>query len=182
MAQSMIKKEHSVFLRQDSSEQTLVLMCPEKGSPQLVYFGSLLPASTALESLFLSQQSSIPQAMLDHPAPLSLVPESGRGWLASPALEVSADDRATWSPCWQRKEVIESAQGFSIYLDDTLAELTLCLQIGLTAQGLLTQKITLTNDGAGQINVQRLALTMPVPAHFTKRMSFYGHLFKLVGQ
>ena len=168
------KNSSNTFLRQDCSNQTLVLLCPVKGAPELDYLGSNLPESTDLGSLYLSQQGSTPQAMLDNPVPLSLVPENGRGWLGSPAVEVSAQDRAAWSPCWELENVLEQSEGYKIFLHDTNAELSVCLSIGLNEQGLLSQKMTLVNQGQGDVSVQRLAMTMPVPAYFAKRMSFYG--------
>lgn len=162
------------FLRQDQNEQTLVVFCPAQGAPELVYLGKTLPAETDLATVYLSQQTSTPQAMLDNPAPLALLPETGRGWLASPAIEVMAQDRATWSPCWEVESTLTQANGYKIFLRDTNAELSICLMIGITEQGLLNQKITLVNQGKGDVVVQRLAMTMPVPSHFSKRMSFYG--------
>ncbi|TBR43822.1 alpha-galactosidase [Marinomonas agarivorans] len=168
------KSEKGTFLKQDHNWQTLVLFCPKKGAPELLYFGAKLPADTNLVALHLSQQPSTPQAMLDEPAPLSLLPETGRGWLASPAVEVVAEDRAAWSPCWELEQTLEQTHGYKLFLRDTNAELSICLAIGITDQGLLSQKLTLVNQGKSDIKVQRLAMTMPVPSHFTKRMSFYG--------
>lgn len=162
------------LLRQDVSDFTLVLACPEQGAPQLAYWGAVLPATTDLQALYLAQQMGVPQAMLDHPPALSLLPEAGRGWLQSPAVEVSSAVRASWAPCWQLQKVKELECGWTLELDDKLAGLALSLSVGLKASGVLRQQLTLTNLSEQPLQVQRLAMTLPVPPHFNERISFYG--------
>ncbi|WP_191601993.1 alpha-galactosidase [Marinomonas algicola] len=162
------------FYRQDKAGKTLILACPEKGAPELVYFGLALPFDTPSENVYLAMQSGVPQAMLEEPPRLSLLPEAGRGWLQSPAVEVTALDRPTWAAVWSLDKVVEQNLGFSVYLSDAVAELAVCLNIALLESGVLSQKITLTNNGTTQMNVERLACTLPVPEYFTERMGFYG--------
>ena len=164
----------SDFLRQDVADKTLVLYCPKVGAPELLYFSTSLPLETDLVALRLSQQTSIPQAMLDEPAPLSLLPEAGKGWQGSPAMEIAANDRPTWAPRWSLDKVLSRDAGYQLFLSDNIAELSVCLSLGLTQEGMFKQSLRVTNLGEGELDVQRLALTMPIPAHFTKRMSFYG--------
>ena len=164
----------SDFLRQDVADKTLVLYCPKVGAPELVYFSTSLPLETDLVALRLSQQTSIPQAMLGEPAPLSLLPEAGKGWQGSPAMEIAASDRPTWAPRWSLDKVLSRDVGYQLFLSDNIAQLSVCLSLGLTQEGMFKQSLRVTNLGEGELDVQRLALTMPVPAHFTKRMSFYG--------
>jgi alpha-galactosidase len=169
-----LTKVHHDYIRQDDGGKTLVVFCPEEGSPELVYFAPSLPLETDLVALRLSQQSSTPQAMLDQPAPLSLLPEAGRGWQGSPAMELQAEDRPAWAPRFTLEDILLLETSFSLFLCDPVAMIGVCLTLGLTEEGVLKQSLTLTNLGACELDVQRLALTLPVPSHFTKRMSFYG--------
>jgi len=89
--------QQTSLYRVDQQDKTLVIACHQKASPELVYFGDALPKGTSLESVYLSQQAGIPQAMLDQPAAMSLIPEAGRGWLQSPAVEAQALDRPVWA-------------------------------------------------------------------------------------
>ncbi len=162
------------FYRQDNAGKTLLLACPEKGAPELVYFGNVLPVDTDASHLYLALQAGVPQAMLEHPPRLSLLPEAGRGWLQSPAVEVNAVDRPAWSVVWLLQNVIQDDNGLQINLCDPVAELSISLNIALLNSGVLSQKITLTNIGKEAVEVQRLACTLPVPEHFTERMGFYG--------
>lgn len=160
--------------RQDQQGKTLVIACPEKGAPELMYFGSALPDRTSLNDLYLAKQMAVPQAMLDKPAAMSLIPEAGRGWLHPPAVEASALNRPVWSNSWSLTAVYQQEQGFSIYLDDKVAALSLVLNIGLLPSGVLQQQLTLTNEGEGDVMVHRLACTLPVMSDLTERLSFYG--------
>jgi alpha-galactosidase len=162
------------LLGQEPQGKTLVIACPQQGAPELVFFGDALPATTALESLYLSKQMAIANAMMDKPAPMSLIPEVGRGWLQSPAMEASAEDRPVWAACWSLIDVNESQTGLAIRLEDKVAQLSLTLDIGLLPSGVLRQQLALTNQGRGDVTVQRLACTLPVASHFVERMGFYG--------
>lgn len=170
-----MKNSHDVALyRQDRQHKTLVIACPQEGAPELVYFGQVLPAQTHLKSLYLSQQQAIPQAFIDTPAPMTLIPEAGRGWLQSPGVEASAADRPAWAMCWTLSKIHHREDSFVIELEDKQAQLMVSLSIGLQVSGLLRQQLTLTNQGQSDVTVERLACTLPVPSHFTQMMSFYG--------
>ncbi|SBS29789.1 Alpha-galactosidase [Marinomonas spartinae] len=171
----VMKNTHDIALyRQDRQNQTLVIACPQDGAPELLYFGRALPKDTHLNSLYWSQQQATQQASLDVPAPMSLIPEAGQGWLQSPGVEASAVDRPAWAMCWSLSNVHQQADGFLIELEDTRAQLAVALSIGLQPSGLLRQQLTLTNQGQGDITVHRLACTLPMPPHFTQMLSFYG--------
>jgi len=174
MTMKQIMKTQEGYLRQDDGAKTLILFCPVDAAPRLIYFGSSLPLLTDLSALNLSQQGSIPQAMLDQPAPMSLLPEAGLGWLASPAMELQAIDRPAWAPRFKLDDILIIDSGFKLFLSDDVAAISVCLMIGLTPEGILKQSLTLSNLGEAELAVHRLATTLPVPAHFTKRMSFYG--------
>ncbi|RBO82718.1 alpha-galactosidase [Marinomonas aquiplantarum] len=168
-----ISQQTSLY-RVDQQDKTLVIACHQKASPELVYFGDALPKETSLESVYLSQQAGIPQAMLDQPAAMSLIPEAGRGWLQSPAVEAQALDRPVWAMRWQQVRVDQQSQDLFIALEDPIAQLALTLQIGLLPSGVLHQQVTLTNLGSAHVQVQRLACTLPVSVELTERISFYG--------
>ena len=162
------------FHRQDRCGKSLIIACPFAGAPQLVYFGESLPLSTSSESLYLASQQGIANAMLDQPAPMSLVPEAGRGWLQSPGIEASADDRPAWAMCWSLLDIKDTAFGWSIALQDSIAGLKLILEIALLESGLFSQKLQLINLQAGPVTVQRLACTMPIESQCTELLGFYG--------
>jgi alpha-galactosidase len=160
--------------RQAQQGKTLVIACPKEGSPELAYWGNILPETTSIECLYLAQQMAVPQAMLDQPATMSLVPEAGRGWLQSPAVEAHAKDRPVWATCWSLIEVVERDDHVCITLEDSVARLVLELEIGLLPSGVLRQQLRLTNQGLADVIVQRLACTLPVMSHLTERLGFYG--------
>lgn len=162
------------FYRQDNAGKSLLLACPAAAAPEMLYFGDALPVETDMASVYRSQQAGIPQAMLDHPARLSLLPEAGRGWMQSPGVEVHATDRPAWSAAWTVVQVQPQTVGFKIYLEDVQAQLSLCLTLTVLDSGVLSQTLSLTNQGNEPVEVQRLACTLPLPAHMTERMGFYG--------
>ena len=160
--------------QQNAQGKTLVIACPEQGAPELLYFGDALPKTTDLNSLYLSQQAAIPQAMMDKPTPMSLIPEAGRGWLQTAGVEAMAADRPAWAACWTLVDVEEQQNGFLIRLEDKVAQLSVALNIGLLPSGVLRQQLTLSNQGQADVTVQRLACTLPVASKCTERMGFYG--------
>ncbi|MBU1293404.1 MAG: alpha-galactosidase, partial [Gammaproteobacteria bacterium] len=149
------------LLGKEQQGKTLVIACPKQGAPELLYFGDALPKTTDLASVYLSQQAAIPQGMMDKPTPMSLIPEAGRGWLQTPAVEAIAEDRPVWAACWSLVAVDEKQSGFVIRLEDKVAQLSVALNIGLLPSGVLRQQLTLTNQGQANVTVQRLACTLP---------------------
>ncbi|GAB3482879.1 alpha-galactosidase [Marinomonas epiphytica] len=170
----MTQNTSVVFYRQDKNLKTLLLACSGNCAPQLIYYGDSLPLDTDLSCLYESLALPIPQAMLDKPAPLSLLPEAGRGWMQAPAVEASSDERPVWGLSFELVKGEETDTGFEFSLTDLVAEVEVKLHIGLRDSGVLSQQIHVKNLANTKVMVQRLACTMPFTDHCTQLMSFYG--------
>ncbi|TDO95812.1 alpha-galactosidase [Marinomonas balearica] len=162
------------YVRQDCAGKTLILALPDQGAPELLYFGEELPAHTNIESVYLVLSSALPNSSLNEPYRLSLIPEAGRGWMATPGVEVFSNELAAWSLAWEVHTVNENVAGFAIRLEDRHAELELIFQIGIKESGVLGLSLELINTGREPVQVVRLASTFPCLSNFTQKMSFYG--------
>ncbi len=144
---------------------TSVLLEPHAhGLPVLSYWGpSLGPLDPAgLAALTAVQQPQRVSGGIDVPARLTLLPLESAGWQGTPGL---TGDRAG-AHLYPRFSVVALTQpgpaSVSIEAHDDDAGLALEAQLALTASGLLTQRLTLTNTGRTEYEVRALTVFFPL--------------------
>ena len=135
------------------------------GLPALAYWGPDLGdiGDQEVRSLAAAQQPQRVSGGIDVPARLTLLPLESAGWQGTPGL---AGDRAG-AHLYPRFTVVGTnrlaeAAGVVIEARDDHAGLALSAHVGLTASGLLTQRLVLTNTGDDDYEVRALNLFFPL--------------------
>jgi alpha-galactosidase len=123
---------------------------------------------------------------MDVPVRVAILPEHHAGWAGRPGLSGSRDGR-DWSPKFT-VETVEVTAGEPTIQDalltlahgavrisavDSIAQLSLQLDIEFSAQGILRAAATLTNNG-DTYRLDDLALALPVPARAQEILDFAG--------
>jgi alpha-galactosidase len=143
------------------------------GGPAIVYWGRALGrlASTQLEAM---ARAASPQAVsggLEIPARLTLVPTEATGWSGTAGFEADGPRAALFvladAVVWDSAAVLT--------LRDNEAGLTITAHLEITASGLFTQRLELSNTGPHTWPLAWLALTFPVPATATEILDTTGH-------
>ena len=163
------------------------------GLPAVVHWGAdlgrLSPADAS--ALRLTGVSQVVGNEPDEPIRMSLVPEGRTGWTGRPGLAGSRGGTA-WTPSWQVTcarldgEVLaldgrhyEAGHGVvTVSAADRDAGLELCLELELTAAGLVGTRGTLTNTAGGPYQLEELSLALPVPRRAGEVLDFAGRWSK----
>ncbi|CAG9295307.1 alpha-galactosidase [Celerinatantimonas diazotrophica] len=163
------------FVQLNSSSASLVIALTPVA--EIVHWGKrLAPLTETQWSAFVgSQRRAIANARLDQDVPLTLCPELGRGSFGSPGIEGHRDGEHSMPRFEPVLVHQDDAHQVSIVCEDALAALRLVVQFQLDASSnVLRQKMTLTNLGETPYQLQKLALTLPVPARANCLESYYG--------
>ncbi|RKF14569.1 alpha-galactosidase [Alginatibacterium sediminis] len=139
--------------------------------PEILYWGA--PLSGSVETLKLALQRPVPQARLDQDVPLSLLPELAKGQYGSPGLEGHRANK-DWFASFTTVAVQEHASTLNFVCEDAIAKLSLTIHLELDESGVLSLSQTITNTSVQAYNVQRLALTLPIPRHIQELRHFRG--------
>ncbi|MEZ9945648.1 alpha-galactosidase [Vibrio breoganii] len=143
-------------------------------APEIVYRGKAVPGFTSGSELNATIDRAISQARLDVDVPVTLCPEVGRGSYGSSGLE-GHHQGENWAPVFQYAKHTLSGQCLSVECRDELAKLSITITLELDSQsGVLSKAITLTNHHAADYQLEKLALTIPVPYRAKELMSFSG--------
>ncbi|MHA7191045.1 alpha-galactosidase [Arthrobacter sp. MDT2-16] len=144
---------------------SVVLEPHPSGLPVLTYWGPQLGelAGEELEALTAAQRPQRVSGGIDVPARLTLLPLESTGWQGTPGL---TGDRsgAHLYPRFTVTSVSRSPGAAAVVIGarDDDAGLALSAHVGLTASGLLTQRLVLTNTGDDDYEVRSLALFFPL--------------------
>lgn len=161
-----------------------LLAVPRDSLPSLLYWGADLgPLSPEEQAdLVAAQVPAVVSGGADVPPTLSLVPQQSEGWVGTPGLVGSRDGLQqfpAFTAVEQTHGVEERAEGWpseiQVVATDAGTGVTLALELGLTASGLLRTRATLTNTGQGDYGVESLLLALPVPAEETLVIDQTGH-------
>lgn len=110
---------------------------------------------------------------LDVDAPLTLMAELSYGLFGSPGIEGHRQG-LDGSPKFVTAEVVHKENQLTIISEDPHAGLRLSSEIVLDKSGVLSLRHGVTNLRAAPWQVDRLAVTLPVPEHARDVQSFYG--------
>jgi len=136
------------------------------GVPELLWFG--LPLSGDLDALGVLGERSIPNASLDAEGPATLLPAESVGWLGQPGVEGRRVDGSAWSPRWSPVSAETTESRIITVGHDERAELTVETTITLEPSGVSTFRVLLRNDGSSEYVLDRMAITLPMPAEVTE--------------
>ncbi len=132
------------FIQLHSDLVSLVIKL--RPAPEVLYWGKRINtiAQHQWPEFVTSQQRAVPQARLDHDVPLTLCPELGRGSFGSSGLEGHRQGLASM-PRFDYVSHSQHTNQVEILCQDSLAQLSLSIQLELHPTGTLTKRIQLTN-------------------------------------
>jgi alpha-galactosidase len=169
----MSKADLPACVRLDGGGDTAVFDMRSGASPVLVYWGAALPGDEDLGALAALATPPVPQGGLDDGDTLSWVPETGRGFSGHPGLSAHRAGQLVLTQ-FVVSACEPSAGTCRIELEDQAAGLRLSLTLAMDdGTGVLSSRVTLTNDGAVPLTVDWLASgTLPSP--FEEILHFGG--------
>lgn len=139
---------------------------------EILYWGSPIQwfDSNALNSI----QRPIPNSRLDVDTPITISPEHGRGCFSSSGIEGHRQGY-DWSPIFEFYSVEQSDDAVTVMLKDEIAGLNLTCELKLdTRTDVVQMRQTLTNLKSSTYQVDRFALTLPLPERANELLTFHG--------
>jgi alpha-galactosidase len=169
---------------------SLVLDCSGGLLPRVLHWGADLGGCSAEELVALAVAATPQQVSntIDAVVPVSVLPEQSVGWLGTPGV-TGHRDGAAFSTAFTVHRVAQEpartpiAHRLTVAARDAAARLALLLEIEMTESGLIRQRATLTNEGAGSFLLDGVLPTLPVPTEATELLDFTGrHLRERIPQ
>lgn len=166
-------------VRLDGGGVSLVLASTDNGLPEIVYWGSSLPETADLDQMVSLVRRPHGHGQLDAAAPLSLLPETGRGFPGQPGLIGQRSDGTGWVTQFRLAQPLQPApDGHSLQLVARCAEAGLAYEAGLTLQsgsGVLTAWARLTNEGTDAFLISWLSCpVLPAEPDLTHMVGYHG--------
>jgi len=161
-------------LRLDSPGSTLVIAIDD-GTPTILHWGEALAPDEDIPSLRASQARPVPHAGLEHPSPISLVADAGRGYAGHPGLAVHrgghdfvTDLRVQTQSC--------TDDTITLNLVDAQAGIAVTLIYQLDHRSdVLKIRTTVTNTGNAPLQLDWCAsLVLPIPAQMAELVASGG--------
>ena len=152
--------------------QVEVYVDVDAGVPTIVHWGAPL-GDIDTTTLRAAVERPIVAGMLDVVAPISVVPEEGSGYYGRPGLAGHRMNGRAWSPRFAPSSVVADGEhGVTVVAVDAVAELTLTTTIHLGET--LVVQCRLDNDGADPYVLDRLSVTVALPAQASELLRFTG--------
>lgn len=136
--------------------------------PRILHWGpdlGDLDAAT-LDALVRSVQPTVGDSAITYPQPIPVLPLLAEGWLGRPGIAGSRDGRA-FAPLFRdsASAVTEDATATRLTTTavDPQSQLSIGIELALTASGLLRLAAELTNTGGSDYRLDALELALPVP-------------------
>ncbi|MEO8219247.1 MAG: alpha-galactosidase [Specibacter sp.] len=135
------------------------------GIPTIIHWG---PATGILTESELAATATAAASQrvsggIDIPARLTLLPQEVFGWQGSPAL-LGQRSGTAWSSALATSQVALGDHALTITAQDSAAGLELVTELALSTHGVLHQRHTLSNVGAGDYQLHQLGTVFPLPA------------------
>lgn len=162
--------------RLDHAGQTIVLASRQRELPEVAYCGESLPAGENLKALAESRNRPITPGTLDQLAPLSLLPEEGKGFPGQPGLRLfDAEGR----PALTQFALVEAENlehGLAFHCQDSGSGLVLTLHLTFPAGSRVLETTTrLTNRGGTDWLVSWLSVpALPIDGAMTDIIEYAG--------
>ena len=153
---------------------SFVLDARGTGVPVIVHWGADLGAlsTAALESLADSQVPAVGPSSIDSPLRQSILPVMADGWSGRPGIAGHFEGSTTRPPAFTTSSVDLLETGLRITLD--AASLTVVVDIELTTDGVLRQRLAVTNTGDSVYALASLDATLPIPGRARELLDFTG--------
>jgi len=153
---------------------SFVLDARGTGVPVIVHWGSDLGALSraALESLADSQVPAVGPSSIDSPLRQSILPVMADGWSGRPGIAGHHERARSSTPAFSLSAVEPRESGLRITLDS--AALSVRVDIELTPEGVLRQRLTVTNTGDAVYALASLDATLPIPGRARELLDFTG--------
>lgn len=163
-----------VFFALHGRATSIILEAPPGEAPLWRYWGPRLPEGTTPPGA-LRAARPIPSFSLDSDQPLSVLPLFGAGWFHQPALMAHRAGR-DFAQRVTASAVERAPNALRIMLEDSVARLEIEVLLTLDAESdVLTASTSLTNRGAGPIDIQELAsVTLCLPGGGARVRYFAG--------
>ncbi|MDQ0913525.1 alpha-galactosidase [Streptomyces canus] len=157
---------------------SLVLDLRGNGLPAVLHWGADLGDLSRQDLHRLAEAVTMPPiaGFPDAVPRAALLPEHGTGWPGQPGL-TGHRQGADWSPLFTRDSLeLETAeQSVKVRATDAAARLSLVLEAGLTASGLVRVRAAVRNDDPDRdYTLNGLLLTLPVPDTATELLDLTG--------
>ncbi|NEE00737.1 alpha-galactosidase [Phytoactinopolyspora halotolerans] len=150
--------------------------------PEVLHWGRDLGALTE-DELSAVAQAAQPQRVsnsIDAAVPVSVLPEPAAGWMGVPGLTGHRDGRS-FSALFTVDAVSgpehagpDEDQQITVVATDPAAGLHLTLELSLTADGLVRQRVTVRNTDASTYTVDGVTLALPVSPVATELLDMTG--------
>ncbi|MFR9722542.1 alpha-galactosidase [Streptomyces sp. MS19] len=163
---------------------SLVLDARGPRLPRVLHWGADPGELSEDDLAALAASAALPQldGSLDVPPPPGLVTEHGAGWQGMPGVAGHRAGGADWSPLFAVTSATDATRDgdgggrtLRFTAADPAAALSLAVDIGLTATGLVRTRATLTNDHAdADWTLDTLAPSLPVPTEAAELFDLTG--------
>lgn len=157
-------------------KQTVVFASAQQKLPTVVYAGAALPSDARLVDYALADQRPVPMGTLDQIAPLSILPEEGRGFPGYCGLNISDAEGRPALTQFNLDGVVSDAHGIVFEAVDSRLGLTVFLRFQITPNSdVLAINTELVNHSDTRWRVDWLSIpVMPVHPSFTHRQEYRG--------
>jgi alpha-galactosidase len=148
-----------------------VVLDETRGVPHIVHWGAPL-GDVDPSSVVAATRRSGRQGSLDVEAPITVLPEHGSGFPGRPGLAGHRRGGTAWSPRFALVEVRPAPEGVVVVAADPVAELEVATRVELGE--VLTVQCVVTNRASTRYLLDRVDVTLPVPAHASDLLTFVG--------
>nr|WP_113865281.1 alpha-galactosidase [Brenneria salicis]NMN91819.1 alpha-galactosidase [Brenneria salicis ATCC 15712 = DSM 30166]RBP65886.1 alpha-galactosidase [Brenneria salicis ATCC 15712 = DSM 30166]RLM31914.1 alpha-galactosidase [Brenneria salicis ATCC 15712 = DSM 30166] len=165
---------NNTVVRLSSRHADLIIRCYPYA--EMIYWGK--PLRNYQPEMIAALNRPVANSRLDDDVPLTLCPENGRGLFSVPGMEGNRHG-LDWSPVFTPQSHSVKNNTLTIVSEDAIAGLRLVSELQLCPNsGVLKTRNTLTNIKSGRYQVDRLAVTLPLPERANEIMAFNGRWIK----
>ena len=165
------------YLQLHSNTSSLILHL-DSGMPEVLYWGARLDKTTDFAPMKRALSRPVPHCYPDEDIPFGLNPEHSQAYFGAPGLEGSHND-GHWAPKFKTVQTKKTDNGLLFTCQDDLAGVQLKIEIQLDKDSdVLQTRTSVTNLKDTPYHLQRLANTLPLPAHTSELLSFNGRWCK----
>ena len=161
-------KENVVHLQGKTSD----LIIQTSPAVEILYWGDKISGVDA--AAIQAVKRAVPNGRLDVDTPVTISPEQGRGVFSSPGMEGHRQG-LDWSPVFNFKSIRQDNNNLLLTTEDPIAGLRLVCELNLDPKtDVLQVRHTLTNLKHENYQVDRFAVTLPLPERADELMAFHG--------
>ncbi len=162
------------YIRLNGKKTSLVIDCSQ-GLPAILYFGKRLSDQTDNASLALTSLRQETVGGEKREAPVSLHPETGRGFPGTSGIEMHSDG-SNWASVCVITDIKQTDTNAVITSVDNNCGIELTHTISLhTSSDLISFKVNLKNKGQKNLTVDRcVSATIPISPQLSKAKGFEG--------